>query len=142
MYLHHICDELVTGFVGNDTSPLSSTRKSAVRTTGSWLGDEDRIPRLYSFNRVEDFYGQTGVSNKLLAGQEEKHTLFLDFDQVDHGGGENGEERWVVWTRRSIYPPVEYPSREIRTFIIEVNCMGGALSSGVDVGRTHTTPNP
>lgn len=80
MYLHHICYELVTGFVGNDTSPLSGTRKSAARTTDSWLGDEDRIPRLYNSNRVEDFYGQTGVSNKLLAGQEEEHTLFLDFD--------------------------------------------------------------
>lgn len=91
VYLHNICDELVTGFVGNDTSPLSSTRKSAVRSTGSWLRDEDRIPRLYSSDRVEDFCRQTSVSNKLLAGQEGEHTLFLDFDQVDHGG--NGEER-------------------------------------------------
>lgn len=35
--------------------------------------------------------GQTGVSGDLLKEQEE-HTLFLDFDQVNHGGGgDNGE---------------------------------------------------
>lgn len=34
--------------------------------------------------------GQTGVSSELLKGQEE-HTLFLDFNQVNHGGSDNGK---------------------------------------------------